>query len=97
MGQLLFKVGATGRTVLLDFVNVYIATGLALYAVGTMLWIAALSKAPLSAAYPFTALTFVLVVVFSAIFLREGMSGRGMAGTALVLAGLWLVYSGSRG
>jgi len=35
-GQLLFAIGARGRTGVLSFVNIWIISGLALYAVGTV-------------------------------------------------------------
>jgi drug/metabolite transporter (DMT)-like permease len=94
-GQVCFKLGATGRVALPEFLNTYIIVGLLLYVIGTLFWIAALSKAPLNAVYPFTALTFVLVLIFSAVVLREDLSLRALAGTVIVVVGLYFVYSGS--
>ena len=94
-GQVFFKIRATGRAAPLEFFNFHIALGLLLYGAGTVLWIGALSKASLSTAYPFTALTFVLVFLFSVVFLHEALSPRSVIGAGLVVAGLYLVYSGS--
>jgi undecaprenyl phosphate-alpha-L-ara4N flippase subunit ArnE len=90
-GQILFKVGAAGRTSLREFFNFQIAGGGALYFLSAVLWIAALSKAPLSVAYPFTALTFVLVYLASALLLGDRPPAGAIAGVALVLAGLGLI------
>lgn len=90
-GQIFFKLGATGASALMDFVNVRIITGLALYGASTVMWIAALSKLPLSRVYPFTVLTFVIVYIASFVVLREPLSMPLMIGAALVLAGLVVI------
>lgn len=88
-GQLFFKIGANGASQPHDFVNLRIASGLAAYTLGTVLWIWALSKVPLNVAYGFTALTFVLVFAGSGLFLRESFSPSTYVGLALVLAGFF--------
>jgi drug/metabolite transporter (DMT)-like permease len=91
LGQVMFKVGATGRDTLAGFVNVWILGGLAAYGIGTLLWIYSLSKAPLTLVYPFTALTFVLVYLLGLFWLGETSSIRALTGVALVLVGLLLI------
>jgi drug/metabolite transporter (DMT)-like permease len=91
LGQMLFKTGATGRQSLLSFVNGWIVLGLVAYAASTAMWIYALSRAPLSLVYPFTALTFVMVYLGGVWWFGEPTSARALAGVALVLAGLYLV------
>ncbi|HEY1393711.1 MAG TPA: hypothetical protein VFV25_10065 [Methylibium sp.] len=90
-GQLLFKLGATGRGTLASYLNLHILTGLGLYALGTALWIAALSQAKLTTVYPFTALTFVLVYGMGIWVLGEAVSNQALAGVAMVLFGLFLI------
>jgi drug/metabolite transporter (DMT)-like permease len=91
LGQVLFKVGATGRNALVDFVNAWIIAGLVSYALGTMLWIYSLSKAQLTIVYPFTALTFVLVYLVGVFVLGEATSLKALVGVAAVLLGLFLI------
>jgi len=93
-GQIMFKMGATGRESLLSFINPWIISGLTAYAISTILWIMALSRAKLTVVYPFTALTFVLVYLFGALVLDEAMSLKAITGVLLVLGGLYLL-SGS--
>ena len=95
LGQVSFKYGADGRVALLDFVNTWILLGLALYGAGTVCWILALSAVPLTVLYPFTVLTFVLVNFLAVALLRERLSAQGIAGTGLVLLGLFLVVTSS--
>jgi len=90
-GQVMFKLGASGAKALPDFINLGVAGGLAAYGVGTLLWIYCLSKAPLTAAYPYTALTFVLVYLASALLLKEAVPMSALAGIGLVIAGLFLI------
>jgi drug/metabolite transporter (DMT)-like permease len=90
-GQVSFKHGADGRTILTQFMNGWILLGFAFYMVGTALWIIALSAVPLSVVYPFAALTYVLVNVLAVALLGEHLSMRALAGTGCVLVGLFLV------
>ena len=91
LGQVSFKWGAHGRTELPEYLNAGIFLGLLLYFAGTVCWIRALSSAPLTVLYPFTALTFVLVNLFALTLLGEPLSARTLAGTGLVLLGLYVV------
>lgn len=89
-GQLLFKLGATGGITLGAFLNRWLIIGLVAYGLSTVLWIYALSKAPLTAVYPFTALTFVLAYGGGALVFKETVSTSGVIGVALILGGLFL-------
>ena len=91
VGQLLFKIGASGREAFSSFVNAWLLAGLIAYALGTLLWIYALSKVPLTVVYPFTALTFVLVYLFGITILNEPTTIKALVGVALVLGGLFLI------
>src|SRR5664279_3842575 len=51
-------------------------------------WIAALSRLELSRAYPFTAASFVLILVLSAIFFDEALTSFKIAGALLIVLGL---------
>jgi len=92
-GQLLFKIGAKGRTAWLDFLNVPILLGLLLYAMGTILWIYVLSYEKLVNVYAFTALTFVLVYLGGVLLLHESISIQAGIGVAAVLGGLYLIVT----
>jgi len=93
-GQLAFKLGATGRASLPEFLNLWIASGLVLYGLGTMLWIFALSRLSLTVVYPFTALTFVLVFCAGVFLLGESATSMQFWGVGFVLLGLFLITTG---
>ncbi|MCA1823262.1 MAG: EamA family transporter [Mycobacteriales bacterium] len=65
--------------------------GLALFGVSAMAWLAALSRVPLSRAYPFNALGYVGILASSALFLHEHISALRWTGASLVVVGLVLV------
>ena len=90
-GQLMLKQGAAGRASAIEFVNPWLAGGLTFYVLGALLWIVALSRAPLTLVYPYTALTFVIVYASGAMMFGEAVPPRALAGVGLVLAGLLLI------
>lgn len=96
-GQVLFRIGAQGRTALIQFINWPLLAGLGLYGLSTLLWIYALSRLPLKNVYPFTALTFVLVYVAAIAILGERPSWRGFVGIAIVLCGLYFIVTDRQG
>lgn len=73
---------------LLDFFNPRIAAGLALYLLGSCLWVYCLSRAPLSVVYPFNALNFVLVAFLAFAFLDERLSLLSLCGLGFILLGI---------
>jgi multidrug transporter EmrE-like cation transporter len=57
-------------------------------------WMAAMTKLPLSHAYPFTSLSFVLVLFLSAFFFQEPLTWPKLVGLALITAGIVLSSQG---
>ena len=106
-GQVLFKKGVlmTGEITLrgplmgelykLVFQPV-VFSGLILYVVSTILWLLALSKTTLNFAYPFTALTFILVMLSSRVIFLESIPPLRYFGIALIVLGI-LLSSVARG
>jgi drug/metabolite transporter (DMT)-like permease len=90
-GQIFLKIGADGAVRLTDYMNARLAIGFALYGLGSIVWVMALARLPLSRVYPFTMLTFVLVYLGSFALLGERITGQVLAGAFLVLAGLVLI------
>lgn len=54
-------------------------------------WMAALSRLPLSIAYPFISVTIALVMVVSALMLNEPLRWGHWAGVLLLASGLFLI------
>ncbi len=68
--------------------NPWVLSGLAAAFAASLSWMAALSKLPLSHAYPLTALSFVLVVVCGAMLFAEPFGRYQLIGVVLVVAGI---------
>jgi drug/metabolite transporter (DMT)-like permease len=68
-----------------------VLAGLALFGVSAVLWIFALSRASLSFAYPFAALGYVLIVLFSVFVLHETVPPLRWLGVAFICVGIVLV------
>ncbi len=96
--QLLLKMGvgaaragsgaSAGLTYLL---SPWVVAGLALYGLGAMVWLYVLARLPLSAAYPFVGLGFILTMVLGSVALGESLSVLRVAGTLLIAIGCVLV------
>ena len=68
--------------------NPWIMSGLAAALLASITWMAALTKLPLSHAYPFTASAFVIVILLSGFFFSEAITPLKLAGVALVVLGI---------
>jgi multidrug transporter EmrE-like cation transporter len=70
-------------------------TGMACYGASVCVWLAALSKAPVSTAYPMLSLGYVVVAAVSVLWLGESVGPAKMLGIALICAGVILVSRSS--
>jgi len=69
--------------------------GMMCYAGSLCVWLAALSKAPVSVAYPMLSIGYVVVTGFSVLWLGETLSPAKILGIALICAGVVLVSRGA--
>lgn len=94
VGQVLFKAVGMAIQGAGTFVEMraLLLGGLAafIYLVATAAWIWLLRTAPLSRAYPYMALSFVLVPLMSAYLYRESLSFQYLFGILLVVGGIIL-------
>ena len=102
-GQFALKAGMSGphtrdllsqplsmRTFLTISTEPYVLTGLLLYVLGAVVWLAVLSRWDVSKAYPLTGLGFAMAVGIG-FALGEQLSVSRVAGVALICAGVALV------
>lgn len=68
--------------------NPWIISGFVAAFLASLTWMAAMTKFPLSYAYPFMSLAFVLVLFLSAIFFQELITLPKAIGLALIVAGI---------
>lgn len=75
-----------------SFLSPFIFSGLAVYGFSAVLWVILLSKLDLSIAYPALSVGYVLILLISALFLREQVSLLRFAGVLLIMAGIVVVF-----
>lgn len=75
----------------------WVVLGLVVFAVSALAWMTTLAKVPLSVAYPFNALGYLLIVLAGATVLHERTSLWTWGGSLLVVVGLVTVMAGQQG
>lgn len=86
----------TMLTLLFDRPNLMRGAALGAYGIGFLLYALALKRVELSVAYPvMVAVTVIELFVFS-LWSGDGLTLKTVSGAALLVAGVWLLYS-SRG
>jgi len=71
-----------------QFLNPWIMSGFVSAFLASLAWMAAMTRFDLNYAYPFMSLAFIIVMVFTVLFLNEQLSLQRVAGTLMVVAGL---------
>lgn len=74
----------------------WVVLGLLVFAVSALAWMATLAKVPLSIAYPFNALGYLLIVLAGSTVLHERTSMWTWGGSLLVVIGLVTVMAGQQ-
>jgi multidrug transporter EmrE-like cation transporter len=90
-----FNVDTLSGAVLILFKSPPFWAGMVCYATSVCVWLAALSKAPVSTAYPMLSLGYVVVAAVSVLWLGESMGPAKVLGIALICAGVVLVSRSS--
>jgi drug/metabolite transporter (DMT)-like permease len=81
----------TGGSLKVIATNLTVWGGLALFGLSAVVWLFVLSRTTLSFAYPFAALTYLLIVLVDRFVLHEAVPPLRWAGVALIMAGIVLV------
>jgi drug/metabolite transporter (DMT)-like permease len=85
------KFGIDGASLRSAAGTVAVWGGLFLFGLSALVWLAVLSRASLSFAYPFASLTYVLILLFDKLVLGENVSPTRWGGVALIVAGIFLI------
>jgi len=82
--------GLTIRSAAPILTNAFVLTGLLLYALGAVVWLAVLSKWDVSKAYPLVGFGFALTVMIGWL-IGEAVTTLRVIGVVLICAGVWVV------
>ena len=80
-----------GSLVLRAATSPWVLLGLVVFGISAVAWLAALSKVPLSVAYPFNALGYLVILISSILVLHERANLWTWLGSLLVVSGLLIV------
>jgi drug/metabolite transporter (DMT)-like permease len=72
----------------------WIMVGFALYGLGMLFWLVALSQVELGYAYPFISLSYVLILIASWAFFGEEFSAMKLFGVASICLGVFVIAGG---
>ena len=86
-----FRFMESWPTLLLLLLRPWVISAFVAAFLASLCWMMAISRLPLSKAYPFTALSFPLVAIISTWLFRETLDWHKIAGTALIIAGVIVV------
>jgi multidrug transporter EmrE-like cation transporter len=90
-----FNADTLSSSVVILFRSMPFWTGMLCYAASVCVWVAALSKAPVSTAYPMLSLGYVVVAAVSVAWLGETVTPAKILGIALICTGVLLVSRSS--
>ena len=90
-----FSAATLGGSVLILLKSAPFWAGMLCYGASVCVWLAALSKAPVSTAYPMLSLGYVVVAAVSVLWLGESMGPGKVLGIVLICAGVVLVSRSS--
>jgi drug/metabolite transporter (DMT)-like permease len=80
-----------GSLVLRAATSPWVLLGLVVFGISAIAWLAALSKVPLSVAYPFNAVGYIVILIASVLVLHERANLLTWLGSLLVVSGLLIV------
>ena len=90
--QLLLKAGTNAAPLGLRLaIEPHILAGLACYVISVVVWVVALSRVPVSIAYPMLSIGYVVNAIAAWALLGETVTTMRMAGIAVIVVGVFMV------
>jgi len=69
----------------------HILGGLGCYVISVVVWIMALSRVPVSVAYPMLSIGYIVNAVAAYFWFGEALAGQKLLGIGFIIIGVWLV------
>lgn len=86
--KLKFNMKSFFKTIYNMYINLYTILGAIMYGCSLIIWIIALSKVDLSYAYPLVSINFILIALFSRIFLKEKINRHRLISISFIILGI---------
>ncbi len=87
-GEIRLEASTIVQTVIRLFTTPMVILGLALYAIGAVLWMVVLSNMELSTAYPMTSLSYVFLAILAYFLFHEKITLAKGIGTGVICLGV---------
>src|SRR3989339_695205 len=95
LGQVFWKLGTNqtgaGASLIKTITNIWFILGCLMLLGSSWVWILALKRVDLSYAFPFQALAYALIFIFSTLLFHEKVTTLKVVGTILIIAGVIVV------
>ncbi|MGH2775255.1 MAG: EamA family transporter [Actinomycetota bacterium] len=85
------EIAAPGHTITSALREPRLWLGLMLFGISAAFWLVVLSRVDLSVAYPFVGLSYIVVVLFSRLFLHEQVTALRWLGVVVVAIGIAII------
>ena len=85
------EVAAAGDTILRAAREPRLWLGLTLFGISSIFWMVVLSRVPLSVAYPFVGISYVVIVLMARFVLAENVPALRWVGVLVVAAGITII------
>lgn len=92
-GQVMNKKGTEVNSI----INIFYIIGYVSLIVRGILWIYVIKKLPISFAYPFMSLSFVLILLPSTLYFKESISINNIIGSLIIILGIVFISRNSAG
>lgn len=90
-GAISLHLGTMVKAGLALALNPFILAGLSCYVVSVCVWLLALSRAPVSIAYPMLSIGYVVTALFAWLYLGEHLGPGRWLGIGVIILGVFLV------
>ena len=91
IGEFAFSLGNIVPIGLKVAASPFVLGGLACYAVSVVVWILALSRVPVSIAYPMLSIGYIVNAAAAWFLFGESLTAQKLIGIGFIMVGVWLV------
>jgi multidrug transporter EmrE-like cation transporter len=91
IGEFAFSLGNIVPIGLKVAASPFVLGGLACYAVSVVVWIMALSRVPVSVAYPMLSIGYIVNAAAAWMLFGESLTAQKLVGIGFIIVGVWLV------
>lgn len=96
-GQVLWKIGlkeasmSSFSDIIRLMFNKYIFSGIVIYAIATFYWLSVLKKFDLIKVYPLQSMSYIIVLIFGVLLLKEPLTKNTLIGTIVIIIGVFII------